>query len=222
MKKIIIAGLLGITFSSYLPAAHATIYFNEWTYYIDGAVSDSYNFDPAPVNGSLDSSGLGSLTYTFTGTGAHNFIGFYDFDIGNDYANEFGTNVGSLATGQSWEVGDPWYGNIYYDATGGSLTNANENSGAGDISFALGWDFTLNAGETATITMNLADALPTTTPGFYLQQYDATSPTSIYDWSTLDITGPSNSVPEPTPLALMGIGVLGFGIARKKVLKRDF
>jgi len=223
MKTRILSSLVGLLLALFYQSANATIELYEWSYNVDGNTYDSFNGDTAPTSGTLDSSGLGSLTYTFSDAGMHNFIAFYDFSIYQNidvYYDEYGTASGSLAAGQSWEIDEPGYvfGDIYDNLLAGTLDNSNAipSSSPDDVSFAMGWNFNLNAGETATITMNLADVLPTTLPGFYLSQYDTSLPDSIHFWSTLDIAGPVGSVPEPGSLAIMGIGLIVLGFARKK------
>lgn len=61
---------------------------------------------------------------------------------------------------------------------------------ADDVSMALGWNFSLAEGETATITLELADVAPSISC-LYLSHTDPDSGGyTIYYSSTLDITGP--------------------------------
>ena len=129
------------------------------------------------------------------------------------------------------------FGDIYDNVVlAGSLdnTNAVPESAPDDVSMAMGWDFTLAANETATISLLLGYDPPTATD-FYLSQTDPEtgvgtqdfSPLySIYFSSDLVITGgggpgPGNPVPEPATLLLMGIGLLGLlGVQRRKGRKK--
>jgi hypothetical protein len=219
--SIVLSGLfLLLPFQS----AHATIALYDWAYNIDGAISENFAGDSMPTTGALDGSGLGTLTYEITGAGNHNFIAFFDFEIDeaiNTFFNEYGTSTGTLAAGQSWEIDEPgWvFGDIYDNMLNGSLdgTNAVPSALPDDVSFALGWNFDLAAGETATITLNLADVLPTVLPTFMLTQSDTDSQESIYFWSDLSIAGTPTGVPEPGTLALLAIGLLGFSLTKRKI-----
>ncbi len=120
--------------------------------------------------------GLGTLQYTVTGAGAHNFIAFVDDDanLAGGFANDYGFVSGTLPSYLSWEIGNPIpVGNNAAGSTPGSdlLDNANDTpGGTTDIAFALGFDFTLSAGETATIDLALTSSAPGAGPYFYLGQ----------------------------------------------------
>jgi hypothetical protein len=207
MKKLIVAmaALLGLSIGGVANAA--TIDLFEWAYNQDGITTSGAPF-----------SGLGTKTFTVSGTGAHNFIAFFDHEIDegvNTFFNELGVVNGVPVAGQSWEIDEPGFvfGDIYTNFTAGALDNSNAIVAPDDVSMAMGWNFNLLAGETATLSFILSDL--TQPGGFYLQQLDPDSQASIFLSSTLKIGG-DNPVPEPSTMLLLGAGLAGLGFYNRR------
>ncbi|NNJ94666.1 MAG: PEP-CTERM sorting domain-containing protein [Halobacteria archaeon] len=219
------AGAVLLGFSS-LSAQAVIIDLAEWAVNIDGVVSDPTLGDPIPaeVDVSLfdDITGLGSISITITGAGAHSFDAFFDHEFDeatNTFFNESGAVNGTLAAGQSWEIDEPGFvfGDIFTNFENSTLDNSNAVPAGleDDVSMALGWDFVLGVGETATIDLLLSDTL--TGGGFFLSQTDADSQASIFFSGSLSIAGGPVGVPEPSILLLMGIGLAGILVRRRRV-----
>ncbi len=205
--KIFVFNLLILQFHSAL--AIPTTSLEDWAFNIDGVVSENFFGDPLPTTGSLVD-GLGTLSLSLTGGGARNVIGFFDFEIFEDFNtffNESGAATGTLAVGQSWEIDEPGFvfGDIYDNTLLGSLDNSNGVTAGfeDDVAFALGWDFVLLDDDVATIDYIFTDILPTA--DFFLTQTDPDLGESIYFYSVLDVvsTGDPVDVPEPPVLLLM-------------------
>lgn len=207
----------------------------DWAFNIDGAYS--YRPDMGPVDdGAFNAvTGLGTLTWQTSEFGTHTFLAAFDHDIegtGSTFYDETGSVHGTAAAGQTWEIDEPGYWNIYGSSTGdihnnflgGHLDNTvfnDEGIPQEDVSMGMGWHFSLGDFETAAVTLTLSETMPTS--GFYLQQYDNPSEKSIYLSSSLVITsdepgpGPTNPIPEPGTMLLFGTGLAGIaGFARKK------
>jgi hypothetical protein len=224
MKKIILCLSLVVLLGAGMaasPAAAAEITLFDWAFNLNGLVYIQGDTLPGALNvsGFDFGTGLGTLTWTTNKGGANNLIAFFDHEIDekiNTFFNEYGATTGAAATGQSWQIDDPFNGSIYANALAGTLNNGNSvpNSDPNDVSMAIGWDFALAAGETATISLSLSKAAPG--DGFFLQQTDPDSGANIFFSSSLVI----NAVPVPGAVYLMGSGLgllLGFG--RKKLLR---
>jgi hypothetical protein len=207
-------------------ALAADIELFDWAFNIDGTFSQIGSGDPIPGQANVSVfdgvTGLGSIQVTLAGAGLHNVDLFVDHEIDqaiNTFFNEYGVANNTAATGQSWEIDEPgWsFGDIYFNTEDSTLDNFNGVAAASpdDVSMALGWDFSLQAGETAVIDFILSDTAPGS--GFYLQQVDPNSGTEIYFRSNLEIQ--SSVVPLPAAAWLFGsamAGAVALGRRRRK------
>jgi hypothetical protein len=244
MKQKILARIIGtcLTMAAFQAQAMSTT-LTEYAFNVDGTVTDSF-YDPMPSTPAFDTStGLGTVTFTFS-AGNHSVLAFFDHEINlltTGLLPEFGAATGTLASGQSWQIDEPFYGNlgyfgnIYSNFKNNALNNSNGIPTGDDASMALGWNFTVAAGYTATVQF-VVDAL-TPRSGFYLTQTDGTGtvdvngawdPTtfqkgtdSIYLSSSLNFstcpTGGCNQTPEPRLAWLLLPALAGLLLTRRKV-----
>lgn len=196
----------------------------DYAFNIDGTFSSILrDGDPVPpeadISGFNTVTGLGSISVMVSGNGPH-YVGLlvdHDYDDGgnNTFFDEFGATSGVSAPGQSWEIDEPeqLFGDIYTNLTAGTLDNSNAvPSGLpDDVSMALAWDFLLSPlDKKATVTFTVSEVAPLS--GFFLSQTDPLARETIYFSSNLDI----EPVPEPTTVALLGIGILGLAGAEAR------
>jgi hypothetical protein len=219
--KILFFGLICFIFSASGASAVQFELF-DWAFNIDGTISKDRSGDAMPVTGEL-ADGLGTLSWTTAEAGDHSFLAWFDHQIDadiNTFFNEYGGVSGSPKAGQSWEIDEPGYvidfGDIYANVLEGTLDNNNSVSGImDDVSMAMGWDFSLAAGQKAVIGLTLSHIAPET--GFYLFHTDKHSDASIYLSSTLKVS----TVPEPGTMLLLCIGLAGMFGVRKKIMVKN-
>jgi len=210
--------------SSWISSAWSAPILYDWAFNVDGITYENYYGDMMPTQGVLDSNGLGTLTWSVDTAGSHSFISFFDFDIYDpsslfaDKYNEYGDVVGVTTNFQSYEIDDQWGGTIYYNLLEGVLYNQNyiTSSSPGDVSVAIGYNFTIDEGQSATISLTLTQVI-SGFDGFYLSQIDAESQETLFFYGTLNVqdNDAPSPVPEPSTMLLLGTGVVGFISVRK-------
>jgi len=189
----------------------------EYAFNLDGSVSDNpYGSSfPGNVNLSGFAGGFGDITITISGAGNHHVLSFFDYEIDADwYSFDQAAIAGTLSSSpgtQSYEIGDPYYDNIYNNFENNGLANATSPF-EGDVSMSIGYNFYLAANQSALVTYHLSESMMTTP--FYITQsslltddpYNITG--KVYFGSALEIiTNPKdNVVPEPSTLLLVFTG----------------
>jgi hypothetical protein len=219
---------LAIIFGCLSMPVHAGPILFDWAFNIDGGLTFPGDALPASVDATLFdfTTGLGIIDVTLSGAGTHNVTGFFDHEIDesiNTFFNENGVTGGAPSAEQSWEIDEPGYifGNIFDNLLANTLDDFNALSVADfpfgeDVSMAMGFDFSLAASETATVSFNLSET--NDAPGFWLQQFDPDSVASVFFWGDITISGgePPTALSEPSTLSLFAIGLAGIAWVRRR------
>ncbi len=227
MKKYVGLGLVVATMHS-SPVSALPIEVFDWAFNIDGIISEASNFDPLPLITNLDADGFGTLSWSTSVAGFHSIIGFFDTEFAMDgiYWNEYADVFGSPSAGQSWEIDEPlFFGDIYDNVVVYSALDNRNEVPIGleeDVSLALGWEFSLEAGQYAEVDFLLSNIAPQS--GFYLGHFDdgvigdSSDDLALFLSSSLSIQSLPVPVPEPTTLAIFGMGLAGLLANRKRLI----
>ena len=211
MKRLAITATVLLFVALVAPGAMATTFtMFESAFNVDGNIISTFQGDFTSA-----------ITYqiTFITAGNHYGAVYVDPEIdeaANTFFNEYGETNGTPAAGQSWEIDEPGFvfGDIYTNFVAGTLDNKlfdGTFNGPEDVAMALGWDFILASGETATATYVISPDMPTS--GFYLVQNDPDSGASLYFSSTLT----TGVIPEPSTLLLLGPALGVLALLRKRI-----
>ncbi len=196
MKKLAAVIALSLCLAFNVSPASASSVLYDWAFNLDGEIYEDWRSDILPMSGDLDENGLGTLTWNTDVPGPHRFIAFFDYEIDqaeNTFFNSNGQSVNLPPPELHWEIDEPGYtfGDIYDHVIDPSLpqldnTTAMATGFEDDVSMAVGFDFTLNAGDSAMVTLVLSDTEPSN--GFYLEHHDPVSQASVYLSALLDLT----------------------------------
>jgi len=124
-----------------------------------------------------------------------------DFDVDVEHLVYMGDIYDNFSNFSAYGLDNQFFYDWYTD----TYLSDFEDPISDDVSMAMGWNFTLNENETATLEFTVTNTVPLS--GFYLAQLDCDSPeTGIYFQSQLTVS-PAN-VPEPSIVSLLGTGMV--------------
>lgn len=212
-------------------ASAADIGLFEWAFNVDGAVyGNGFFTNPDAITdvpgldsgGFNETTGLGTLIYQNSTVGDHFFGGYFDLEIDvldNGFNDENGSTAGSAAAGQSWEMDEPFNGDIFGNFQDNTLDDTNSVGLADfpigtDVSMATMFAYSLLDNQEATITIDIGESLNTS--GLKLIQTDFVSGGTVELAADLDIR--TQGVPAPATLVLLALGL--FGLHRTAALRR--
>jgi hypothetical protein len=233
MKKLTIA-LLGVAaLACLLPgSALADISLQESLINVNGTqYYDTFSVPGLNTAGFDQTTGLGSLSLTFSpGPGTYYVTSYFDLELSVPFFNEYGSVSGSPAAGETWQIDDPLFGTIFANAQGNTLDNTNHTPGTvdnflggcasvyapscansnDDVSWAMGFAFTLGANQEEVISLLLSQTAPS--GGFYLQQIHPVDPNNATAvnayFSSSAVTKPiGTTAPEPGTWMLLITGL---------------
>lgn len=196
-----------------------------------------------------------TLTFAPGAAGNYYVGAFFFAPVGVPFYNEYGVVNGSPASGQTWQIDVPQYdvvspnhgpGTIIDNLASASLNGTNSVPGTTDnylngcgangggvsnrscndlVSMALGFNFSLMAGETEYITLTLSTTLPS---GFSLGDVHPvdgsnTAVAALYYSGIVSTSAPPPppppppTAPEPASWALLAGGVVLLALARRRL-----
>jgi hypothetical protein len=175
---------------------------------------------------------LGSITVTF-GTGSQYIAVYMNYDVDFGVFGSFDDNgfvIGVPTAGVSYELDDPNTSSIFNNFAAGALTNVNNTVSCGgpssvallavsgcDVSWALAQSLLVDPSlfSGGSITFTVSGTPPAS--GFYLQQRNADSGSSIYLSESFRLTPLApTAVPEPQTLMLLLTGLPALALRRRR------
>jgi len=160
--------------------------------------------------------GLGTLGINVFGEGTHTVLVLLDLHIDTgdfSFFDEFAGTSGSVPTGLTWQIDDPYNSNIAANvAAGGALPNINAlpNPSGGDVSVALAYTFLvphLQGGTRVNFNVSFTSGTPELNPStFYILQNSNEAP------GTIAFSAGLEAIPEPSGWVLI-VGGLGAIVA---------
>ena len=209
------SGLVVLLLLPHGGAQAATVDLFEFAMNLDGAICAGAPCTGANLAGFDLVTGLGSIGVSVSGAGIHGVGLYVDHEIDeplNTFFNESGAVAGAAPAGLSWEIDDPFLGDIYFNFVAGVLDDGNSAPSDTDVSMALYWSFLLAASQTATLTFAIDETPPAA--GFFLSHTDPESQATLYFSTSLRIADSPVGVPEPS-IGLLLAGFTGLAASRR-------
>jgi hypothetical protein len=206
-------------------SASAEAVLSDWCFNVNGDSTTHCNGTGGSPGGTFDTTlsptanALGSAIVTL-GAGSNQYaLAYMDYDLNYAAAGsftDFGTVLGSVPVGFTYELDDPNTSTIFTDFTGNALLNVNNvstplgpndpNGPCCDVAWALGVSgINVPTGQSATVTFVASSTDP---GGFRLQETNQFSGESIYLSAAVNIGG-GPTIPEPGYTMLLGAGLAG-------------
>lgn len=216
MRLRIVGLLILLVFLVAVPIANADL--GEFGFMWNGTFY--YAADPLPSNFNMSAfdtmTGYGSIVITF-GPGSQLFTSVFDHNLGQLWDKDLVGTGGMLDPGQSFEMGNPDAGlsTLVPDFFAEALNNQIDLPGLGehdDWAMGMGYAFSVNPGEQATLLLKFGDIEPGS--GFWMHQV-GDGGEQMYMQGILR-NGETPDAPEPATMALIGAGLLGIWLKRRK------
>jgi len=215
-------------------AATSTWQLWDWSAYIDGGTYNPPALPPGSDTFFDYATGMGWLSFSFNTAGSHAagvyFNPYFDTGYGNNNTG-YGVVHGAAPSGVTYAMDDPDALALWGKFSTNTLDNLNlipiyaPPSGPPyyfppccNIGWAEMLSFTLNPGDTATVTFTVSDTDPQS--GFYLEARDGQELQSIYLTAQYDLTPGPNDVPEPGTWLLIGAGLCSVVGVRRRFARK--
>lgn len=194
----------------------------------EGSPVTPFSGYPSTVN---DLNTLGSFTITLTPGAGQYVLAYFDYDLNYNVSGSFGDKGsvhGMQPMGTNFSINDPnyctdgcTYSDLFDQFQANTLDNFNSVSVFApdgvccDVGFALGVNLDVAVNTLAHITFTVTTANPEL--GFFLQQTNGVDDSqNIYFKASVDVESTGSETPEPASLFLIGGGLVGAFLLRKR------